>query len=307
MSRHQTSPAIAVPPDIEDVRCALGAGRPACPPAAVTQEPFDHNDSHLRLLSDPGAEVGDCEAAEYAADLRYMPIQRELLSYAFPRVLPLWRRGLWTSSQERLPDELHATLCHVELPLNEREWGAVHRYMAGALLERMDAVDVLNEDTRNESLEHLFDYLSMTGVYMPDIRPLWESWWALETRGRARVAMQWASILRYDDKENPLWRPWTPKEGGGPPRIWMESGWVFNVGWRGENADYIRSVFTADWLTERVRAAVALLAGTPDDSLASQVAREFGEFPEIIAHRLSELPALLARKNEAWGGQGFSA
>ncbi len=292
-------PTLKVPPDIDDVRRALGGGRtPAKPPGRITQRAFDFDDTHLRVLADPRAKVEELHAIDYALDLSYTPIQRDLFSFAFPRVLEMWRASLVRGdSSSNFHGQFLYALCKAELPLNERERSAVHLYMAGAILDCVDSVGSLRPEDPDR-LYSIFSELSFSGVYSHDIAPLWETWWEIGTPGRARIALQWASVLLYDDRENPVWVDDDgTRRGMYAPYLWLEDGFVFDVAWREQNAAFIAERFKTRWLLNRLGDAAAALRGTPDEELAARVVRDGFTLPEIITRRLAELPKLMLVPN----------
>jgi hypothetical protein len=67
--------------------------------------------------------------------------------------------------------------------------------------------------------------LTTYGVLLPDADRLCGAWWSLNTFGRAIAAVQYIWCLIYPENENPVFAPWTPNGGGGPPCSTCQARW----------------------------------------------------------------------------------
>ncbi len=46
-------------------------------------------------------------------------------------------------------------------------------------------------------------------LIFPELESLWRAWWRFETPGQAVAALQYRSCLLYQDRDNPIFAPWT--------------------------------------------------------------------------------------------------
>jgi len=78
---------------LTDLRQAMGR---RAPPTDVWQRPFDQDDSHLRRLArlQPDARADPMDLVDYALDLHYEQMQRDLLLWLLPFCLRAWRDDL---------------------------------------------------------------------------------------------------------------------------------------------------------------------------------------------------------------------
>jgi hypothetical protein len=91
-----------------------------------------------------------------------------------------------------------------------------------------------------------FGALTTYGVFLPDAEHLSADWWSLNTVGRAVAAVQYISCLMFADNENPIFAPWTPDRGGGPPVLWEFEGYLFKHRWLEANVDFLRRALTEE-------------------------------------------------------------
>ncbi len=71
----------------------------------------------------------------------------------------------------------------------------------------------------------------------------------------------------YSEHENPVFSPWTPDGGGGPPCLWEYEGLLYNHRWLEPNVNFLKEVLNAH--------AVAGLRDQLDHNVAKGVQRRF--------------------------------
>jgi hypothetical protein len=287
------------------LRKALGATRP---PEKITQEAFERNDRHLRRLRRlrVGERPDGNDLFEYMEDLRYTEIQTSLFVYLLPICLEVWRddvRGIDTS-YAGVVEHFYPVLAdrHVfDVHLTPKQTAAVSDFMRRVILEEID-------DQRNLSFQGLgarpyrwVRELTTYGVFLPEIEQLWTEWWSLGTVGRAVAAVQYISCLMYPENENPVFAPWTPDGGGGPPCLWEFEGhlYTFTHRWLAPNVAFLRKALSVQSVGDELARAVNQLAGEPEHSIATLVQKDFPLCEATVADRCADLPRLLETIHEA--------
>ncbi len=279
--------------DLEHIKLhrALGATRP---PEKITQEAFEGNDWHLRRLArlQPGEQADRNDLWEYIQDLRYTDIQGSLLVYLLPFCLQAWRddlRGI--DGYGGLIEQFYPVLAdrHIfDLHLTPKQSAVVSEFMQQAIQRGLAFQGSKTKPYR------WFRALTTYGVLRPDVHRLWTAWWALNTIGRAVAAVQYISCLMYPENENPVFAPWTPNNGGGPPCLWEYEGHLYAHRWLEPNVDFLRGTLTVQRVSEVLVEAVKRLVGQPEHAAAAAVQQDFPLCTETLESRCAELPQLLA-------------
>ena len=137
--------------------------------------------------------------------------------------------------------------------------------------------------------------LTTFGVFTPDIDRLWTVWWLNDTVGRAIGTVQYVSCLMYPANENPVFAPWTPDGGGGPPCLWEFSGHLYSHRWMETNLRFLRETLHVESVGRALARAVARLEGQPEHEKAAEVLSDLPLCVDILAARCEELPRLLEK------------
>lgn len=284
------------------LRRALGATRP---PEKITQEPFEHKDKHLRRLS--GLQAGERprgnDLFDYMEDLRYTEIQTSLFVYLLPICLEVWRNDVCRvdTSYAGVVEHFYPVLAdrHVfDIHLTPKQTAVVSDFMKKAILEEIDQQRGLAFQGSRTRPYRWVREVTTYGVILPDIERLWAEWWSLGTIGRAVAAIQYISCLMYPDKENPVFAPWTPDGGGGPPCLWEFEGHLYTHRWLEPNVAFLRKALSAQSLGDALFRAVNQLVGEPEYSVATLVQEDFPLCEATVAARCADLPQLLATNQE---------
>jgi hypothetical protein len=276
---------------------ALGAMRP---PEKITQEAFEGNDQHLRRLArlQPSEQADRNDLWEYIQDLRYTDIQGSLLVYLLLFCLQAWRddlRGI--DGYGGLIEHFYPVLAdrHIfDLHLTPKQSAVVSEFMQQAILEEIDDQRGLAFQGSRTRPYHWFRALTTYGVLRPDMDRLWTAWWALNTIGRAVAAVQYISCLMYPENVNPVFAPWTPDRGGGPPCLWGFEGHLYAHRWLEPNVNFLRGTLTIQKVSEALGQAVERLVDQPQHDAAAAVQQDFPLCTEVLEARCAELPQLLA-------------
>ncbi|NLC83119.1 MAG: hypothetical protein GX748_18240, partial [Lentisphaerae bacterium] len=127
------------------------------------------------------------------------------------------------------------------------------------------------------------------GIVYPAIGELWTEWWRCGMPGRACGVLQYASVLMYPDEANPIFSPWTPDAGGGPPVPWETDGLIFDKPWLPENVDFLRTTLTTNYVWQAISTAAAVLHGASDASVAEGMVDDFEGRAAFVECRIQEL------------------
>ena len=271
------------------------------PPDKITQEAWDRDDSHLRRLVRlrPGQRAEAKDLWAYTQDLQYTEIQIPLLVYLLPFCLNAWREDLRGFSAEYggFVEWFYSVLanCRIfEVDLSPEQGAAVSEFMRQSILEEIDDQRGLSYRGTKAQPYRWIGALMTYGVFRPNIEQLWNSWWSLETVGRAVAAVQFISCLMYSEYENPVFAPWTSNEGGGPPVLWEFEGHLYAHRWMESNVDFLRVGLTVSTVTEVLGRAVDRLADQQQHEIAKGIRDDMPLCVETLEARCVELPQLLA-------------
>ena len=275
---------------------ALGVTQP---PEKITQEAFEGNDRHLRRLARlrPGERADGNDLWEYIHDLRNTDIQGSLLVYLLPFCLEAWREDLrGVDGYGGVIEHFYPVLAdrHIfDLHLTPRQSAVASEFMRQTILEEIDDQRGLAFQGSRIRPYRWFGALTTYGVLRPDLDRLWTEWWTLNSVGRAVAAVQYISCLLYPENENPVFAPWTPDRGGGPPCLWNLEGHLYEHRWLEPNVNFLGGILTLQRVGDALSQAVKRLVGQPECDAASAVQQDFPLCTETLKARCAELPRLL--------------
>lgn len=287
---------------IAALRRALGA---TSPPGTITQEAFDFDPGHLTRLVQltAGTRATPGDLWDYTQDLRYTAIQPELLEYLLPVCLEAWRDDLHGAEDYgAFVEHFYPVLAdrHIfDAQLTPNQTAAVADFMQRAILAEIDAQRGLAYRGSRARSYRWICALTTYGVLLPDIESLWSAWWEIETIGRAVSSVQYISALMYPDDANPIFAPWTPDEGGGPPTLWEFGGHLYSHRWLEPNVAFVRRALDVPRITDVLERSVNALAGQPEHEIAARMLMDVPAHAQRLAARCADLPDLLATTQEA--------
>jgi len=287
---------------VAELRRALGR---RAPPKTIWQWAFDHDNDHLRRLArlQPDAKPDAMDLVDYALDIRYEEVQKDLLLWLLPFCLRAWRddlRGV-DASHGGFVEQLYPALVDggiLDRVLGEDERAAVALFMREAILEEIDDQAGLSFSGMRARPYRWVYALTTYGVLQSDLEQLWTDWWAVGTRGRAVAAVQYISCLAYGEDENPVFAPWTREGGGGPPELWEFAGHLYTHRWLEPNVRFLVKILDPTTVTEVLRSAVARLATEVEGDQAGRVLAGLATRTPVLAHRCEELPRILAEARQ---------
>ena len=289
MSAHQVNDRTAL-------HRLLGVTRP---PEKITQEAFEGNGRHLRRLARlrPGEQADGSDLWEYIHDLRYTEIQGPLFAYLLPFCLQAWREDLrGIDGYGGMIEHFYPVLAdrHVfDSHLTPKQSVVVSEFMRQTILEEIDDERGLAFQGSRTRPYRWFGALTTYGVLRPDLDRLWTAWWTLNTVGRAIAAVQYISCLMYLENENPVFAPWTPDRGGGPPCLWGFEGHLYAHRWLEPNVNFLKGTLTVPRVSGVLVEAAKHLVGQPEHEAAAAVLENLPLCIETLEARCAELPQLL--------------
>lgn len=276
----------------------------ATAPQRITQEAYEGDPKHLRRLarlrSGDRAEVSDLW--QYTQDLLYTEIQDSLLAHVLPFCLEAWEdlRGTRTE-YGGFVEQFYPVLANMrffERHMNPTQAQAVSEFMRSSILEEIEDQRGLTYSGSGTRPYRWIMALTTLGVLLPDIEPLWSDWWTVATVGRAVAAVQYLSCLIYPKSENPVFAPWNPESGGGPPCLWEFGGHLYAHRWLDENIRFLRRALNPHSAAEVLRGAVNCLVGHPEHELAAEIQSDLPLCTGTLAVRCAALPDLLGAVSE---------
>lgn len=127
---------------LADLRRALGRRGP---PEEIWQRPFDHDNDHLRRLArlQPEAKPDPIDLVDYALDIHYGEVQKDLLLWLLPFCLRAWRddlRGV-DVSHGGFVEQFYPALVDggiLDRVLDQDQRAAVALFMRETVLEEID-------------------------------------------------------------------------------------------------------------------------------------------------------------------------
>lgn len=274
-------------------------------PGKITQEAYDSTPQHLkrlaRLHSGDRAEIRDLW--EYTQDLLYGgEIQTSLLAFVLPFCLEAWREDLrGTDGYGGFVEHLYPVLANkqvFDLHLKPQQMAEVSDFMRESILEEIDDQRGLRFSGMTSRPYRWIGALTTYGVLLPDIERLWNEWWSIKTVGKAIAAVQYISCLMYSSNENPVFAPWTPDGGGGPPCLWGFEGHLYSNRWLESNVTFLKKRLSRESARSVIEQSVEMLANEPEQEVALEIQKDWPLCAETVASRCEELQRTLATVSE---------
>ncbi len=220
-----------------------------------------------------------------------------------PFCLEAWREDLLgtNSSYGGFVEHFYPLLANnrvFEFHLNPSQSVAAADFMRETILEEIDAQRGLTYRGNGARPYRWIAALTTYGVLLPDVELLWSRWWSLETVGRAIGTLQYVSCLMYHSNENPVFSPWTPNEGGGPPSLWEFEGHLYSHKWLSTNVAFLKTGLTPQRVAEALTQAVSKLADDEAAPTALGIQEDIPFCMDILKSRCSDLPRILETRDD---------
>ena len=98
----------------------------------------------------------------------------------------------------------------------------------------------------------------------------------------------------YKDDSNPIFSPWTPLGGGGPPALWETDGHIYEDPWKAENVKFIEATLSVQYVQRKLQYACDRLKGQVDSNVPGKMLADFASNMRILESKLAELPGFLS-------------
>lgn len=270
------------------------------PPLPITQEAFEGDPAHLQRLGKlhPGERADARDLWEYTQDLLYTDIQGSLLVYLLPFCLELWREDLLGKNRDvgGFVEQFYPVLANRQVfdkLLKPAQTAAVSQFMRETILEEIDNQRGLSYAGMGARPYRWINAVTTYGILFPSIDRLWKAWWNLGTVGSAISGLQYISCLMYEERENPIFAPWTADRGGGPPCLWEFEGHLYTHRWLQENVQFLRGVLNPDNVADLLNRAVEVLIGESEQAIAIDIQKDLPLCTDMLVSRCKNLPCIL--------------
>ena len=286
----------------------IGVLGKASKPKIVWQRQFDHDDETLhRLARCDWDAVPDADLWCYIHDLTYVELQPDLFRHLFPACLKFWYSTLLRNEgAERGDADFHRALLRGEIltrMMTDQERQRTLQFFVDGFLDRIELERGFDYVRPGWSANAWIGRFNTLGLVAPIIRTIWRSWWAFDSPGKAVSAIKYASGLVYLQGENPIYLPWTPREGGGGPYLTEWDASIFDHVWLAQNLSFLRETLTCDYVVEQLSIAARQLRGEPEETMAQLISDDAPRRRDVISLRIENLVANLARetaKKDRW-------
>jgi hypothetical protein len=101
----------------------------------------------------------------------------------------------------------------------------------------------------------------------------------------------------YPENENPVFAPWTPDGGGGPPCLWNFEEHLYEHCWQSPNIQFFRETLNAPNVSSVLNRCAERLADQPENTVAMQIQADLPLLVETLEARCLKLPQLLEANN----------
>jgi hypothetical protein len=283
---------------INKVRSTFGNPKP---PREITQLPFDHDSAHYpRLCGTATHQPGGSDYCDYALDLQYMDLQKDLFNFLFPKCLEAWQIDLMANQcteyggfrEQFTPGLVHGKALTAEM-MNKEQYEASKEFMEDVILDRMDQETILKFEGMDSSPYKWVAALSTFGLVFTGIEKIWEQWWEISTHGHACCILQYISCLMYGEKDNPIFAPYTRKKGGGPPQLWGNDAHLHTETWSPENALFLKEFLTLDRIRFGLENAAKKVEGKDNCDAAKELVADFPIAEDDVKNRAAALAIIM--------------
>ena len=278
---------------------------PEAPPE-VWQDPFDYIRGHCERIAETTKPTDLFDFCDFFLDYQYMTVQEDLLAFAFPKALEGWaRQELVMPAPERFKGEWHFEgmwdalayrPMHPEF-FNAAQFSAMTGFFVQILFARMQQEKFLSfQGSQSSPYEWIRLHATLIWQF-PVAEQIWKRWWKLDTPEKAICAVQWLSPFIYDEEDNPYFKPWTSKDGGGQPSV-FETHHMRGKAAPSANADFISSTLTKNKVEDLLRRAAEILINHESGGQVYETWLDFSRRSDTFADRATKFIALMRRDKQ---------
>ena len=275
-------------------RCRQIFGNPGLP-GEIHEHQFDDFNAELQQMARKRQEdITLDDLSYYVHDLAYVDLQKDLFEYLFPVCLFHWYQALMRNESCEWGPEFHYAVHEghlLERMVTASQREAICQLFHDGLIERIEAErGFVYRDSKTPAYAWMFRFNSL-GQVVPVIERIWQTWWKLDSPGKAVSAIMYATGLIYlnHEHDNPIFSPWIPDKGGGGPYLAESDSHIFEDGWLAENLEFMRRALNYDYFQSKVEHAARILKGEPEGELAERVARDMVVRKMLVIRRIPDL------------------
>lgn len=275
-------------------------------PSEIWQEPFDHFRGHCERIADTTKPTDLFDFCDFFLDYQYMTVQEDLLEFAFPKALEAWARevikepsperfkGKWHF--EGMWDALDYRPLHPEF-FNAAQNSAMTDFFVGVLLARMHQEKSLTFQGSGASPYEWINLHATLIWQFPVAEQIWKRWWSLDTPELAVCVVQWVSAFIYSEDDNPYFKPWSGRDGGGPPTV-FETHHMRKKAAPTANVDFIRSALTKEGTKDVLLRAVDVLSNHERADQVYETWLDISRRSETFEERVKKFLTLMQRAEQ---------
>jgi len=271
------------------------------PPKIIWEKQFDGFDKELNQIAKKHWEdITNEDLWYYLLDLAYVDLQPELFEYLFPVCLNFWYKTLMNNESANQGDAgFHYALykgkiLNSMITKNQKE--EIYKYFHDAFIERIEQERGFIYSGSSTPAYAWISRFNSLGYIMP-IRNIWESWWNIDSLGKAVSALMYSSGLIYVKGENPIFAKWSPEKGGGGPYLTESDADIYDSAWRKENIDFLKEILSVEYIQQKAKIAATLLSEEPEAEMAKKIANDALKNSDILEIRIEDLIINLSRPN----------
>jgi len=264
------------------------------PPAwSIKETQFEGNRERLRdLARTPVQKINFADLGCYYEDLAYVELQPEIFRHLFPACLMHWQQTL----RQGLSCEVDNVDFHYGVDrgdvfnkmLSPQERLEVFAVFHDGLILEIDRLETPREFGRETfgDLNWLFRFNSLAMV-LPQIEPIWNSWWRTNTLGRALAVVQFCSLLTLQPREFDYQGPPIP------PDVWEDDTNIYEHRWLPANVGFLKRTLTAEYAFKAINEAQKKFPEEETFDNVVEACHQLLNAPAIMEMRIEQLPEIL--------------
>jgi hypothetical protein len=170
--------------------------------------------------------------------------------YLLPGILNLWQKELYVINSHYI-DSCHEEFTRTKLfieHLDQRHKQASYDFIENVFIERCKIEGI--KPIQRSSTHSLYSHLASLGTFSELIPIIWPKLWSQNTIELFPFQLQYITLLLFDKKDNPIFKPWTTNEGGGPPTLLDYSSLGHDEKWLDCNIEYLSKNLNYNFIEE---------------------------------------------------------
>lgn len=291
-------------PDVNQFYHSIGS---PLPPLSVSEKAFDYDQAPLlhlakrRLGATPADQYG---LIDYALDLKYvLPLQKDLMLHCLPLCLETWQYCLIHKAESRFVEEFHSALAAKPNVIRETAGDDVSQlffcFMKDSILASMNGKKYLFHEGQGAYSHIWIRHFASLGTFCNKIETIISEWKKLDTVGLAICFLKYLSVLIYEENNNPVFMPWTPKDGGGSPCLWEYDSTGFGERWSNRNIESLKRFLEWEELMRCSEALLNIMQNHKNYPIAQQVILDLKKNKNKIESRTGDLCEYLSLPSES--------